>query len=580
MEYGGPKMANDALSLKLSGVLDGYAVRKIHLEEEVKASGYTPVMESLLSLAATQQNTIVENPSAEFLGALSPKSKGLMLTSALLTDNTALYTPLYAEIDKSIAEVYPQDLTSLLGGSHAPKALSEMTKRACQDMSILRTYNAGLNQIKASQTGDTALAHIKADITDSSWTEKHPNETRNFLTLVDAVPETKEVETLKRGPLARYLAAGLKLAAVATVMAGVGLAAIYGGSFIKTSSGVGYVNLDTRPAIETVMSKDKVETRKILQAGEFDSKKLLGNYLEHLQEKSIGDALHSFNNDQTVGVAHLYEKGRLSDEAICIVSYEQTAPVSHDGHFSEFGDQPGMIVEKNLHDFFVKSHETGHCFFQVDNTDGGIRELDVAQYAYQRSLEEIYGDLVAILDYMHETGTNDLYANYLRPSRISYIKDTEHKTAWALDEILPDIDPAAIHMKDKTEIPQIAKHLMEKHFMNKNGSYYPGEMAAGTEKLIDTPASKAMWEEIRSARKLELKRFDDPRAQKLASDIHDSLAKHHAKYQGIASKSTMDKANAGYEIIAAKYNLKPLEIVEVAPAKLARQQESLLSRYL
>jgi hypothetical protein len=573
-------MANDALSLKLAGVLDGYAVRKIHLEEEVNASGYAPVMESLVSLVTTRQNPLVENPSSEFLGALSPKSKGLMLTSALLTDNASLYTPLYAEIDHCIAEIYPQDLTSLLGGTHAPKAINEMTKRACRGMSILKTYNAGLNQIQASQTGDTALASIKADITDSAWTEKHPNESRNFLTLVDAVPETKEVETLKRGPLTRYLTAGLKLAAVATVMAGVGLAAIYGGSYLQTASGVGYVNLDTRPAFETVMSKDSVESHKIVQAGEFDSKILFDNYLDHLKEKSVGDALHSFNNDQTVGVAHMYKKGRLSDEAICIVSYEQTAPVSKDGHFSEFSDQPGMIVEKNLHDFFVKSHETGHCFFQVDNTDGGIRQLDVAQYAYQRSLEEIYGDLVAILDYMHETGTNDLYTNYLRPARISYVNDTEHRTAWALDEILPEINPAAIQMKDKTEIPQIAKHLMEKHFMNKNGSYYPGEMASGTEQLIDTPASKAMWEEIRSARKLELKRFDDPRAQKLASDIHVTLAKHHAKYQGIASKATMDKANAGYEIIASKYNLKPLEVLEVAPVKLAKQQESLLSRYL
>lgn len=573
-------MANDALNLKLSGVLDGYAVRKIHLEEEVDASGYAPVMESLLSLAATRQNFVVENPTSEFLGAMSPKSKGLMLTSALLTDNAALYTPLYAEIDTCIGEIYPQDLTSLLGGSQAPVALSEMTKRACQDMSILGTYNAGLNQIKASHTGDTALGSIKADITDSAWVEKHPNESRNFLTLVDSVPETKEVETLKRGPLARFLIAGMKLGAVATVVAGIGLTGIYGGSFLKTASGLGYVNLDTRPAIESVMSKDKVEQHKIVRAGEFDGVKLFSNYLDKLQSKSIGDAVRSFNNDQTVGVAMMFEKGKLSDEALCIVSYEQTAPVSKDGHFSEFGDQTGMIVEKNLHDFFVKSHETGHCFFQVDNTDGGVRELDINQYSYQRSLEEIYGDLVAILDYMHETGTNDLYTNYLRPSRISYVKDMDHKTAWALDTILPEIDPAAIQLKDKAEIPQIAKYLMEKHFMNKKGGYYPGEIRVKDEALIDTPAAKAMWSEILSSRKLEWQRFQDPGAQKLANDMADSLAQHYAKYQGIASQETMNKAKAGYETLAEKYNLKPIEAMTVAPAKLAQPQESLLSRYL
>lgn len=573
-------MANDALNLKLSGVLDGYAVRKIHLEEEVDASGYTPVMESLLSLAATRQNLVVENPSSEFLGSLSPKSKGLMLTSALLTDNAALYTPLYAEIETCLGEIYPQDLTSLLGGSQAPKALSEMTKRACQDMTILGTYNAGLNQIKASQAGDTALASIKADITDSAWVEKHPDETRNFLTLVDSVPETKEVETLKRGPLARFLIAGMKLGAVATVVAGIGLTGIYGASFLKTASGIGYVNLDTRPAIESVMSKDKVEQHKIVRAGEFDGVKLFSNYLDKLQSKSIGDAVRSFNNDQTVGVAMLVEKGKLSDEALCIVSYEQTAPVSKDGHFSEFGDQAGMIVEKNLHDFFVKSHETGHCFFQVDNTDGGIRELEISQYRYQKSLEEIYGDLVAILDHMHETGTNDLYTNYLRPARISYVKDFDHKTAWALDIILPEIDPAAIQLKDKAEIPQIAKYLMEKHFMTKTGSYFPGEMRLAEERQIDTPAAMAMWMEILAARKLEMKHFEDKWAKKLTDDMQNSLAQHYAKYEGVASQETMDKAKAGYQTLAEKYNLKPLEVTEVAPAKLAKPQESILSRFL
>ena len=571
-------MANDALNLKLSGVLDGYAVRKIHLEEEVDASGYTPVMESLLLLAANRQNVVVENPTSEFLGSLSPKSKGLMLTSALLTDNAALYKPLYAEIDTCIGEIYPQDLTSLLGGSQAPKALSEMTKRACQDMTILGTYNAGLNSIKASQAGGTALASIKADITESAWVEKHPNETRNFLTLVDAVPETKEVETLKQGPLARFLIAGLKLGAVATVVAGLGLTGIYGASFLHTASGLGYVNLDTRPAIETVMAQDKVEMHKIVRAGEFDSVKLFSNYLDNLQKKSVRDAVRSFYNDQTVGVAMLAEKGKYSDDALCIISYEQTAPVSKDGHFSEFGDQTGMIVEKNLHDFFVKSHETGHCFFQVDN--GAVRELDIQQYRYQKSLEEIYGDLVAILDHMHETGTNDLYTNYLRPARISYVKDFDHKTAWALDIILPEIDPAAIQLKDKTEIPQIAKYLMEKHFMTKTGSYFPGEMRLADKKLIDTPASMAMWMEIIAARKLELAHFEDKWAVKLANDVQDSLAQHYAKYQGVASQDTMDRAKAGYETLAEKYNLKPLEVTEVAPAKLAKPQESLLSRYL
>lgn len=573
-------MALDALNSKLSGVLDGYAVRKIHLEQEVEASGYTPVMESLVALSGDDGHPHMRSPNSEFLAALSPKTKGLMLTSALLADNVALYTPLYETIDASLGEIYPQDLTSLLGGEHAPKALSEMTRRACHDMSVLGSYNAGLNQIKTSLTGFTPMAGVKEEIADSAWVEKHQTETKNFLTLVDSVPDGNEVETLKRGPLARFFSAGLKVGVVAAVVASVGLSAIYGGSFLQTASGIGYVNLDNRPAIESVMSKDRVERHKILLAGEFDSPKLFSNYMEHLTGKSISDALSSFTSDRTVGSAMLVEKGKLSDEGLCIVSLEQTAPTSRDGQFYRFGNQPGMVVEKDLFDFFTRSHEAGHCFFQVDNTDGGAHQLDILQYSYQKSLEEIYGDLVAILDYMHETGTNDLYQNYLRPLRVSYVKDLDHKTAWALDVILPEIDPAAIQMKGKEEIPEIAKYLMEKHFMNKTGSYFPGDMRIPEETQIDTPAAKAMWNEIMAGRKLGFKRFYDPMVKKLVSDVEVTLAEHHSKYEGVAPQEVMEHARAGYQGLSVKYSLRPLESSQASKATMAKPQESLLSRYL
>jgi hypothetical protein len=573
-------MTDHSLNSKLVGVLDGYAVRTIHLEQEVEASGYAPVMESLVALATDPSHRHLASPSAEFLGALSAKSKGLMLTSALLADNVALYTPLHRTIDASLGEIYPQDLTSLLGGDHAPKALTEMTRRTYHDMTVLGSFSAGFNQIKASlYTGLSPLTRVKADIADGAWVEKHQNETRNFLTLVAAAPETPEVETLKKGPLTRFLTAGLKLGVVATVVASLGFSAIYGGSYLQTSSGLGYVNLDSRPAIETVMSKDALATHKIIRDGEFDGVKLITSYLGQLKEKSFGDAVRSLSSDKTVGLSTLVEKGKLSDEAICIVSYEQTAPLSKDGHFYKFGDQPGLIVEKNLLDFFMKSHETGHCFFQVDNTDGGVRELDINQVSYAKSLDEIYGDLVAILDHMQETGTNDLYQNYLRPMRVSYVQDLHHKTAWALDVILPELNPAAIQMKDKAELPEIAKHLMEKHFMTKDGGYYPGEMRSKDFHLA-SPASQAMWNEIISGRKLEYKRFDDPMAQQLAKDIEVTLALHHAKYEGVASSEAMNQARAGYQKLAETYNLKPLETLQVQQAELAKPQESLLQLYL
>jgi hypothetical protein len=238
------------------------------------------------------------------------------------------------------------------------------------------------------------------------------------------------------------------------------------------------------------------------------------------------------------------------------------------------------VVDKNLWDFLVESHETGHCFFQIDNSNGGARELDEFQKAYETSLEEVYGDLVASLDYMRETGTNGLYTEFLRPIRMSTVEDIEHKTAWALDEIFTQVDPAAIHLKSKGEIPQIAKYLIEKNFMAKDGSYYPGTMRHNDVQAQSSPAMKALWNELIASWKIDHKRYDDPLVIKFATDIQTTLSQHYAKYTGVAPREVIDSAMSGYKELATNFNLKPVETVQVTKAQVSKPLDSLLSAYL
>jgi hypothetical protein len=569
-------MVNEALKLHLSGALSGYAVGQVRLEDVVDSAGYSPVLASLVDLSATASHPEINYPSLEFMNALSPKSKGMMLTSALLTDNERLYKPLHSGINNHLGEMYAQDLTSLLGGEHARDGLVEMTRRACHDIGSLEHFNSGFSRICASIHPGLSLTSVKTEISESQWVDKNRAESRDFLTMVDSAPASVDVEALKDKPLTLYLKKGLKLGVVAAVLASITLGGIYATGFANTTSGFGLVDLQSRPTIETVLSKDKVSERKIVQFGEFDGIQMVKNYArDHTLQKSID----SFTADKVGGLAQMVEPGEASESALCIVHHHQIAPVTKDGNFYKFSNMPEMLVDKNLWDFFMKSHEGGHCFFQLDQPGAGDRDLSDMQLAYQRSLEETFGDLVASLDYMRETGTNDLYTDLIRPMRISTVNDYAHKTAWALDEIFPQIDPAAIHMKTKEEIPEIAKFLMEKNFMAKDGTYFPGELRLNSDTMF-TPAVKAMWSEISATRKMLFKRTDDPLAMKLAEDIHTTMENHYSRYTGVASQADVDASIAVYKDMAADYNLKPVETVQVAKAQVSKPLDSLLSAYL
>ena len=111
--------------------------------------------------------------SHDFASSLSIKSKGLFLTSSLMTGNEPLYKSMCSSVQHDIKGLNSQDLHSLLSDEFAPMALSEMTARASRDFKELGIYNTSLQSIAGSITFTDSLATIKNDIVSSDWVDKH-----------------------------------------------------------------------------------------------------------------------------------------------------------------------------------------------------------------------------------------------------------------------------------------------------------------------------------------------------------------------------------------------------------------------
>lgn len=563
--------------------LQGYAVRQVRLEGLVDKVGYKPVIEGLTDLNLSGEHQHLFSPTPEFLDALSAKSKGLVLTSALLTGKEDLYPPLYSSAASFLGEMYSQDLPSLLGGSQAPSALSEMTIRATKAIGTLQDFSIGLTQISSARPTSSRLSEVCAYIASSVWVEAHPDESRGLMTLVNAASENMKIEPLKQNALGRYLKAGLKLASVAGVLAGIGLAGLYGGSFVHISGNVALVDLSTRPTIETKIAHGKTEQRKIVKFGEIAGFGMAKLYNELITSQTIEEAVDSFSSNDRVGYARLIDKGAYSEDGLCVVETHQVAKVSADGNFYLFRDSSSVISDKNMAEFYVKSHEVNHCFNWFDITEGGTENASGFELMYGQSLNEISSDLAAILDYMRVGGEGDLYADYLRPRRLAGVHDMYHKTAWALDEILKDVDPAAMRLKTAEEIPQITRFLMEKHFMAKDGSFSPRRFSAsdgGTD--VSSPAAKALWDELRAARWIMRGGGENTKAlvSRYKQDIQSTISAQHSKYTGVAQADVMKAAADGYDELAKEYGLSPVEVVKVQKARIAKPMESMMSAFL
>ena len=397
------------------------------------------------------------------------------------------------------------------------------------------------------------------------------------MTLVSAAPARLKIDNLKNNALSRYLKAGLKLASVAGVLAGIGLAGLYGASFSNQSESVSLVNMESRPAIEAIGPDGKIESRKIVKYGEIGSQSLAKFYFDMISGQSVSEAISTFSDHSRQGEAMRVKNGAGDGVDACVVVDHQNAPLSTDGNFYLFTDNTQGIADKNLFDFFYESHETSHCFVFYKNADL-YDQPNFYEQAYGISLNEISSDLGATLDYMRINGNADLYNNHIRPFRIANVRDVTHKTAWALDVILKDVDPAVIHGKSKDDIPKITRVLMEKHFQAKDGTFFPGRLGSSGKTKIDTPAANALFSEIMAAKNISNHRYPEL-VKALKDDIRDTMSSQQAKYAGVAPKEVIDASRSGYEALAIEFSLEPLMTVNEPSVKVSEKMETMLSAY-
>ncbi|WP_274644654.1 hypothetical protein [Pseudomonas serbica] len=589
-------MSSERIRQGISQAITGYQAQFVELERIVDAEGYQPTLNGLNDASQGQElsgfwaELDLTNPDGlgsdqAFSSCLSIKSKGLLLTSSLMTGNAPLYRSMCTSVKDDIKSLYSQDLYSLLSDEFAPQALSEMTARASRDVNELGLYNTSLQTIVASVAPTDPLASIKNEIVSSQWVDQYPDESRDLLTMINEAPENVDTAALKSNPLKKFLANGLKLAATTAAIGVMAMAGLWGANLVQKAENVAYVDLSARPTIETSIGSGKFEKHKIVNYGEFDSTQLLHHYMNVESAKSMKESFDSLSQSNRSGFSTQVDKGILSDEAVCLVQHKPIADVSVDGNFYEFHDDDPTITDKKYADFMVKSHEAGHCFFfpEIDDKDEvkdqALHNQSSSRGRYNYSLVEVAADLTAVVDYMRLNGNADIYNDYIRPRRLVAIKDSWHRTAMALDIVISQIDPVAMQNKTPKEVPDVVRFLMEKNFMAKDGSYNPGVLSGSGRIGLEQPAAKALWHDVLGSIHFGFER-ESEYTIKLGEEITNTFSEHVAKYQGVAPAGVIADAKAGYARIAEKYKLEPLKEVSAPQAKLAKPMESMMNAFL
>jgi hypothetical protein len=584
-------MSTDRIRQDISLAITGYKTQFVALELIVDAEGYQPTINGLND--ASKGPELSEfwdeldglGAGQTFASSLSIKSKGLLLTSSLITGNAPLYRSMCDSVKDDVKGLYSQDLYSLLNDEFAPLALSEMTTRASRDFNELSFYNTSLRTIAGSVAQTDPLTSVKNQIVSSQWVNQYPDESRDLLILVNEAPESVDTAELKSNPLKKFLANGLKLAITTAAIGGVAMAGLWGANLIQKSENIAFIDLSTRPAIQTSIGSGKFEQHKIVNYGEFDGTQLLHHYVNVESTKSMGESFDALSKSDRSGFSTQVDKGVLSDEAICLVQHKQLADVSADGNFYEFHDADPTITDKKYSDFMAKSHETGHCFFfpEIDDKDEvkdqALKNHTTSRGRYNYSLVEVAADLTAVVDYMRLNGNADIYNDYIRPRRLVAISDSWHRTAMALDIVISQIDPVAMQNKTAKEVPEVVRFLMEKNFMAKDGSYNPGVLSSSGRIGLEQPAAKALWHDVLGSIHFGFDR-ESEFTIKLGGEITNAFSEHVSKYQGVAPAEVIADAKAGYARIAEKYKLAPLKEVSVPQAKLAKPMESMMKAFL
>lgn len=582
-------MSNSRIRQDLTNAISGYKAKFVELERIVDAEGYQPTLTSLndasqgYELSGFWADLSSGSDLDTFTSRLSIKSKGLLLTSSLMTGNQSIYQAMYSSVQNDVNGLYSQDLYSMLGDVFAPKAIVEMTSRASRDVTELGRYNASLQTLAGSITATDPLVETKSSIVSSAWVEKYPEESRQLMSIVNDAPESVETSALKSNPLKKFLATGLAFAATTAAIGSIAIASLWGANLVQKSENIAFVDLSSRPTIETSIGSGKTQERKIVNYGEFDGTKMLEFYVQVESMKPVSQSIQSLSKTELVGKATLINKGALSDEALCVVHHKQKADVTADGNFYDFKDLDPTITDKRYADFMVKSHETGHCFFFPDinqnQETAAIDRPESTRGMYNASLLEVAADLTAIVDYMRVNGNADLYNDYLRPLRLINVDDTKHRTAMAIDIVIKQLDPIAIQKKSPQEIPEVVRVLMEKNFMAEDSTYNPGRLSQRGTAELDKPAVKALWIDV-----LGSSHFRDGRQSefrdRMATEVTKAFSEHVASYQGVAPAEVIQHARVGYAKMAEKFKLGPLKEVSAPQAKLAQPTESMMKAFL
>lgn len=334
---------------------------------------------------------------------------------------------------------------------------------------------------------------------------------------------------------------------------------------------ISVVDLSNRPTISSNIGDGQRRPLKLVEFGEISDPE--ASYNIYSEEAGRLKAIENLPHHFLTGRASILEKGKFSNEYdVCMINHSQHEDLSDDQKFYLFRNDSPAIYNREYVDFFTRSHEAEHCFFMVrfPQKYGQPERFEydhIEGSGYQRynnyvlSFKEVSADLGAILDYMRQTGTNDLYTQFLRPWRVSAVGVSNHRTAWALDVILKDIDPVALQKKDPTEIPVLVEGLMNKHFLSASGSYFPDALPLGPGRLShETPAARALYDEVRADMYMAgtLPDAEQDLVAKLKQDIHHTASAHISSYAVNQSPEAVGLAMNLYGALARKYDLQSL----------------------
>jgi hypothetical protein len=344
-------------------------------------------------------------------------------------------------------------------------------------------------------------------------------------------------------------------------------------------------DLSSRPDIVSNVGDGQVRRLKLVEFGEAGDPQLSRQVYADAVRRD--QALEGLPHHFLKGSASVMSKGRfLRDHDVCLIDHAQNEATSQDGKYYLFKNDSPVLYNKQYVDFFAMSHEATHCFFMIGFPQKYINPQNFEKQHiqgnfhkryenYVSSFREVSGDLGVILDYMRQTGTKDIYTDFIRPWRVSAVGVSNHKTAWALDIILEGIDPHDLQRKSAEEIPEMVGHLLDKHFMGKDGSYFPDALPIdGTKLSIDKPAVKAMYAEILADMQLSkaLPTIDAASVTRLKSDIHDSVSKNISGYAKTESPEAVGMAMNLYGLLAKDYQLEKLTF-SVSPEGMQKPEK-------